>query len=161
MKDRRNLPQNKVDLKKMKIAIKKTSLMIDELDLKEEEEMEFRLTTEEQNRYVMLKDVFKNNRYPSHDIKSAIEDEHRLKNIRKDYLAASKVQIERKNIKDSLSNDSVGTILLASGAPVMLIGAMLLDTFIVAGIGVIAVGVAMTMPMFLKEITQKRTAKKG
>ena len=42
----------------------------------------------------------------------------------------------------------------------VLVGVTLLETFMTAGIGVIAAGAAMYMPMFIREITKKRKARK-
>ena len=42
----------------------------------------------------------------------------------------------------------------------VLVGVTLLETFMTAGIGVIAACAAMYMPMFIREITKKRKARK-
>ncbi len=152
--------REKINQQKAKIAIKRTSLMIDELELKKEEEKEFELTPEEQAEYDKLKVFFKNDTYPVESIKEALKNENDVKGIRKDYLTAIKVQKERQQIKDSLSSDSLGIMLFASSAPVILIGVMLLDSIKVAGIGVIVAGVAMSIPVLINEVTKKRKAKK-
>lgn len=75
--------------KRTAIAIKKTSLLIDELELRREKEAEFKLTPAEVDQYLQLKEVFKTQR-PAEKIESAIEDDKKLKEARKEFLTASK-----------------------------------------------------------------------
>ena len=49
---------------------------------------------------------------------------------------------------------------MAAGTPIVLIGVTLLDTFMTAGVGVIAAGAAMYVPAFVREVTKKRKARK-
>ena len=67
--------------KRTAIAIKKTSLLIDELELRREKEAEFKLTPAEVDQYLQLKEVFKTQR-PAEKIESAIEDDKKLKEAR-------------------------------------------------------------------------------
>ena len=138
--------------KRTAIAIKKTSLLIDELELRREKEAEFKLTPAEVDQYLQLKEVFKTQR-PAEKIESAIE-------ARKEFLTASKIQRDREEKKENTEKDSLGMLLLAAGTPVALVGITLLDTFMTAGIGVIAAGAAMYVPAFIKEVTKKRKARK-
>lgn len=151
--------QDKLGLQKTKIALKKTSLLIDELELRREEEKEFKLTTPEQNQYERLQMVFGQKR-PSKDIKSAINDERELKNIRKDFLTASKLQRECQALKERADNDSLGVVLLAASIPVGFIGFTLLDAFAAAGIGVMVAGATMSIPFFISEATKKKKTRK-
>ena len=57
--------------KRTAIAIKKTSLLIDELELRREKEAEFELTPAEVDQYLQLKEVFKTQR-PAEKIESAL-----------------------------------------------------------------------------------------
>lgn len=145
--------------KRTAIAIKKTSLLIDELELRREKEAEFKLTPAEVDQYLQLKEVFKIPR-PAEKIESAIEDDKKLKEARKEFLTASKIQRDREEKKENIEKDSLGMLLLAAGTPVALVGITLLDTFMTAGIGVIAAGAAMYVPAFIKEVTKKRKARK-
>ena len=144
--------------KRTAIAIKKTSLLIDELELRREKEAEFKLTPAEVDQYLQLKEVFKTQR-PAEKIESAIEDDKKLKEARKEFLTASKIQRDREEKKENTEKDSLGMLLLAAGTPVALVGITLLDTFMTAGIGVIAAGAAMYVPAFIKEVTKKRKAR--
>lgn len=145
--------------KKTSIAIKKTSIMIDELEMRREEEEQYKLTPYENSYYEQLKTVFTTD-HPAEDIQNAIDDAKELKNIRKDYLTASKIQRERQNEKDKTEKDSVGLLMLATGTPVILIGVTLLSTFTTAGVAVIAAGAAMYIPAFIREVRKKRKARK-
>ena len=145
--------------KRTAIAIKKTSLLIDELELRREKEAEFKLTPTEVDQYLQLKEVFKTQR-PAEKIESAIEDDKKLKEARKEFLTASKIQRDREEKKENTEKDSLGMLLLAAGTPVALVGITLLDTFMTAGIGVIAAGAAMYVPAFIIEVTKKRKARK-
>ena len=71
--------------------------MIDELDVRREEEEKFQLTPYEAGRYMQLKEIFKCQR-PAEPIENALEDERALKEIRKEYLTASKIKRERQEI---------------------------------------------------------------
>lgn len=145
--------------KKTSIAIKKTSIMIDELAIRREEEERYKLTPYEKAYYEQLKTVF-TTEHPAEDIQSAIDDAKKLKNIRKDYLTASKIQRERQEEKDKADRDSLGILMLATGTPIVLIGITLLNTFTAAGIAVIAAGTAMYIPAFIREVQKKRKARK-
>lgn len=141
------------------MTIKKTSLLIDELDIRREEESNFKLTPYEKEVYEKLKEVFHSDR-PSEQIQDAICDEKKLKEVRKDYLTASKIEREQKKIKEKADNDAVGMLLLASGAPIMLIGGMLMDSFFIPAVTVIAAGVSMCVPALIREVIYKRKARK-
>ena len=145
--------------KKTSMVIKKTSLMIDELELRREEEKEFQLTPYEQNQYIQLQDIFKTPR-PAEKIESAIEDEIRLKEARKEYIQSSKEQHDVEMKKRMTDRDYLGGLLLATGTPVILIGVMLMEKFQIAGIGIIAAGAVMYLPAFFHQITEKRKIRK-
>lgn len=153
-------PATKNDLRRMRVAIKRTSLMIDELELMREEEEKLQLTENEQKRFSQLKTVFENKENPVETIQEAIEDEEELKEIRRDFLTASKVQKERQNEKNRLKNDSASLMLLATSAPIAVIGAFLVGTAVVAGAGLISASVIMSAPVIVKEFIQKKGAKK-
>lgn len=140
-------------------VIKETSLLIDDLETKREAEAEFRFTMSEQVEYAQLETIFHVDR-PAEAIAIALEDEIALRDIRKQFLIASKIQNERTELKENVEKDSVGMLLLAAGTPVILVGATLLESFMTAGIGVIAAGAAMYVPAFIKEVTSKRKVRK-
>lgn len=159
MENKPRMPDKLHVPKRTTIAIKKTSLMLDELELRREKEAEFKLTPYEKDQYLQLKAIFASQR-PAEKIENAIEDEKRLKQARKEFLAASKTEKEKQEIKEKADKDSLGGLLLAAGTPVVLIGVTLLDTFMTAGVGVIAAGAAMYVPAFVREVTKKRKARK-
>lgn len=140
-------------------TLRKTCVLIDELEARREHEEQFKLTPYEKEMHDQLSETFKVSR-PAEGIKSALEDERELKSIRKEYVTASKIQRDRTELKENADNDSLGMVLIAAGTPMMLVGVTLLETFMTAGIGVIAAGAAMYMPMFIREITKKRKARK-
>lgn len=140
-------------------TLRKTSVLLDELEARREHEEQFKLTPYEKAMHDQLSETFKVSR-PAEGIKSALEDERKLKSIRKEYVTAAKIQRDRTELKENVDNDSLGMILIAAGTPMMLVGVTLLETFMTAGIGVIAAGAAMYMPMFIREITKKRKARK-
>ena len=105
-----------------------------------------------------LRETFKVSR-PAEGIKSALEDERELKSIRKEYVTAAKIQRDRTELKENADNDSLGMVLIAAGTPMVLVGVTLLETFMAAGIGVIAAGAAMYMPMFIREIPERKREK--
>ena len=159
MENKPRMPDKLHVPKRTTIAIKKTSLMLDELELRREKEAEFKLTPYEKDKYLQLKTIFASQR-PAEKIENAIDDERRLKQARKEFLAASKTEKEKQETKEKADKDSLGGILLAAGTPVVLIGVTLLDTFMTAGVGVIAAGAAMYVPAFVREVTKKRKARK-
>lgn len=159
MKNELRAPDKPHYPKKTLMTLKKTSLLIDELELRRERERQFALTPCERDIYNQLSETFKTSR-PAEEIKSALDDERDLKKIRKEYLTASKIQRERTELKENADNDSLGVLLIAAGTPMMLVGVTLLETFMTAGIGVIAAGAAMYMPSFIREVTKKRKARK-
>ena len=144
MENKPRMPDKLHVPKRTTIAIKKTSLMLDELELRREKEAEFKLTPYEKDQYLQLKAIFASQR-PAEKIENAIEDEKRLKQARKEFLAASKTEKEKQEIKEKTDKDSIGGLLLAAGT---------------AGVGVIAAGAAMYVPAFVREVTKKRKARK-
>ena len=153
MENKPRMPDKLHVPKRTTIAIKKTSLMLDELELRREKEAEFKLTPYEKDQYLQLKAIFASQR-PAEKIENAIEDEKRLKQARKEFLAASKTEKEKQEIKEKTDKDSIGGLLLAAGTPIVLIGVTLLDTFMTAGVGVIAAGAAMYVPAFVREVNK-------
>lgn len=145
--------------KKTSRVIKETSLLIDDLEAKREMEENFCFTMAEQVKYSQLETIFHDDR-PAEAIAVALEDEIALRDIRKQFLIASKIKNERTELKENADKDSVGMLLLAAGTPVVLVGVTLLETFATAGVGVIAAGAAMYIPAFIKEVTCKRKIKK-
>lgn len=142
------------------MTIKKTSLLIDELEIRREDEAVFKLTPYEKKTYECLKSVFHSKKHPSEKIQGAIQDEQQLKKTRKEYLIASKLEREQHKAKEKADNDSVGALLLASGTPIILIGFMLMESFMFPAIGIIIAGISMCLPAFIRETTQKRKARK-
>lgn len=140
-------------------TLRKTGVLIDELEARREHEEQFKLTPYEKAMHDQLSETFKVSR-PAERIKSALEDERELKSIRKEYVTAAKIQRDRTELKENADNDSLGMVLIAAGTPMVLVGVTLLETFMTAGIGVIAAGAAMYVPMFIREITKKRKARK-
>ena len=128
MENKPRMPDKLHVPKRTTIAIKKTSLMLDELELRREKEAEFKLTPYEKDQYLQLKAIFASQR-PAEKIENAIEDEKRLKQARKEFLAASKTEKEKQEIKEKADKDSIGGLLLATGTPIVLIGVTLIDTF--------------------------------
>lgn len=160
MSNKQNVPAKTAHYpKRTKLLLKRTSLLIDELDVRREEEEKFQLTPYEAGRYMQLKEIFKCQR-PAEPIENALEDERALKEIRKEYLTASKIKRERQEIKENADKDGVGGLLLATGTPVILVGVSLMETFMTAGIGIIVAGAAMYVPAFIREVTKKRKARK-
>lgn len=158
--ENRLMQQSRAHIPKKTVrTIKETSLLIDELEAKRERESEFYLTSEETMKYMQLESIFHVAR-PAKDIASALEDEMALKDIRRKFLIAAKIKNERLELKENSDKDSVGMLLIAAGTPVVLVGVTLLETFMTAGIGVIAAGAVMYVPAFIKEITHKRKIKK-
>ena len=101
MADKQNVPAKAAHYpKKTNLLLKRTSLLIDELEIRREEEKKFQLTPYEAGRYIQLKEVFKCQR-PAEPIENALEDERALKEIRKEYLTASKIKRERQEIKEN------------------------------------------------------------
>lgn len=120
MENKPRMPDKLHVPKRTTIAIKKTSLMLDELELRREKEAEFKLTPYEKDQYLQLKAIFASQR-PAEKIENAIEDEKRLKQARKEFLAASKTEKEKQEIKEKTDKDSIGGLLLAAGTPIVLI----------------------------------------
>ena len=88
MSNKQNVPAKTAHYpKRTNLLLKRTSLLIDELDIRREEEEKFQLTPYEAGRYMQLKEIFKCQR-PAEPIKNALEDERALKEIRKEYLTA-------------------------------------------------------------------------
>ena len=161
MSNKQNVPAKTAHYpKRTNLLLKRTSLLIDELDVRREEEEKFQLTPYETGRYMQLKEIFRCQR-PAEPIESALEDERALKKIRKEYLTASKIKRERQEIKENVDKDGVGGLLLATGTPVILVGVSLLETFMTAGVGVIVAGAAMYVPAFIREVTKKRKARRA
>ena len=74
MENKPRMPDKLHVPKRTTIAIKKTSLMLDELELRREKEAEFKLTPYEKDQYLQLKAIFASQR-PAEKIENAIEDE--------------------------------------------------------------------------------------
>lgn len=140
------------------MMLKRTSLLIDELEIRREQESRFKLTHAEVQSYNQLKTLFRD-KQAADKIKGAIDDEKQLKQLRKDFLTASKIQRDCTNAKLSVDADKVELLLLVSGTPTIMIGLVLLDTFITAGVGTILTGVVMCIPSLVKSVTKKRKAK--
>lgn len=145
--------------KKTWMMIKKTSLMIDELELRREEENKFLFTPEEYATYANLSEMFPSGR-PAEPIASAIEHEKKMKAVRGQFLESAKEQKKEEQKKDAADRDYIGGLLLATGTPVMVLGAALLESFFVAGVGIMVAGVAMYLPSIFHQLTTRRQARK-
>ena len=83
------VPEKQHYPKKTWMMIKKTSLLLDELELRREEEKKFLPTTQEQFLYAQLAEIFPSQR-PAKEIETALEDEKKRKVLRSEFLDAAK-----------------------------------------------------------------------
>ncbi len=157
------MEENQVKLleqeREKRIAEKKLSLLIDELELRRDKEEKYKLTEEEIEKQHRLELLF-NNKHPVKRIQNAIDDEEKLKKIRKKYLEASKELRDKENNNNKINSESDGLLLLATGVPLIIIGYIISDTFKSAGIAVMVVGALMNIPFFINEQIKKRKAKR-
>lgn len=153
------VPEKQHYPKKTWMMIKKTSLLLDELELRREEEKKFLPTTQEQFLYSQLAEIFPSQR-PAKEIETALEDEKKRKVLRSEFLDAAKEQQKAQTTVKQTAKDDISMVLFATGTPVLVIGMMLLDTFFAAGLGVLATGFCMYLPAVFTSMTTKRKQKK-
>lgn len=145
--------------RKRRILEKKVNLLLEELELQKDEEQQYKLTTEEQEKRQNLSLLF-HTQHPVNRIQNAIDNEEKLKKIRKDFLNASIEYKEKEGKLNKLESESDGILLLATGIPLIIIGYIISDTFKLAGIVVMLTGAFMHIPLFVNELLKKRKAKK-
>lgn len=140
---------------KRRLAEKRVSLSIEELQLKREEEKKYALTRTEQKRQAELSTVF-SDACPSMRIRKAIEEDQKVKEIRKDYLDASKVKHEKEQAKIQAESNMTGMLLAAAGLPIAVIGLILMETFLLPGLIVCVTGGCITVPSLFAGAIKKR-----
>lgn len=148
------MDNHQIVMKKL-LAEKRVSLSIEELRLKREEERQYQLTPVEKQRQADLSAFFHDD-HPAERIWKAIEEDRKVRGIRKAYLEASKVKHEKEQAKAQAESNAMNVLLIASGLPIAIIGFILMEAFWIPGLVVCVVGACMVVPAILSDVTKKK-----
>lgn len=150
------------DDKEVLVNVQKTLLLFDEIDVLSEKAKKIKLSDSEENEYSDLKAIF-SDKAPTEDIKTAIEKENGLKELRKKYLLSQKIKNNDKNKPGSKADLYIDLMFAIVAIPSITLGIILSKQFLIPGIIMIIISLLLPIPLvsyFVRRSIKNKKRKK-
>lgn len=148
--------------KEVLVNVQKTLLLFDEIDVLSEKAKKIKLSDSEEDEYFGLKSIF-SDKAPAGDIRTAIEKEKGLKELRKKYLLSQKIKNNNKNKSGSKADLYIDLMFAIVAIPSITLGIILSKQFLIPGIIMIIISLLLPIPLisyFIRRSIKNKKRKK-